>query len=378
MILINKMNFKLMKWNRKGVKKPSEKITKLIFGLLIFFSLAYVIFNFFSDDFDIDSAIEICKSSVDAREFVHRNTKTARGTLPLLCKTIPLEIPEEKYNALANENFKKAVMMNIADRSMDCWYMFGKGKYDRNVFGSWNVFQANRCFACFNFTIRDHKNYEPIYLDKFSQFISEEPYKPIPRHVPFCLFDDEEQEGCVSEGSPECIRKGGNCLDSRTEDFSGFKKYDGWDCDSNKKSCFVHESMIETYANYMQSEAFGVFTADPGMLSLPELEEGQTFNIDQVPGFVKDETYGIGFIVHTRDVGYSVVAGSLSVFGAALTVMTGGSFGLIVLGVVATTGTGVASDAVMNNLRRQPPTIYLAKMEGIEQRCALVKDFNMK
>lgn len=349
-------------WDKKALELSASMLTKLILVLLGGIILFAIVAILVSDRSDIETQIQVCRSSVEAREFAARHSVgVSRSGVPMLCQTIDITVPEDKYNELAKEDYNKAVMMNIADRAMDCWYMFGQGKYDRNVFSGWGVFSKNQCFACFTFTIKDHKDFVPFKDEDFYKFLAEEPYKPIPRHVPFCLFDDEEEEGCVSSDAPECIRKGGNCLDSKTENFSGFQKYEGWDCDSNKKSCFIYENMVESYLSYMYSEAEGLFGIDPSFSDKT---------------FTNEDILGVGFISHTRDIGYTVFAASLTTAGVALSIITGGSFGFIVLGALATTGGGVASDVAMNYLARQPPTIYFSTLSGLEQRCNVVDDFN--
>ena len=158
-----------MQRNKKGLEITASMLTKLLYVLFGAFILFGVIIIIFSDSSDIDSAIAVCRSSVDAREFAARQSLgTSRSAVPMLCKTIDLQIPEKQYLEIARTNFTKAVMMNIADRSMDCWYMFGDGVYDRNVFSGWGFFRKNQCFTCFTFTISDHDNYESIYISKFT------------------------------------------------------------------------------------------------------------------------------------------------------------------------------------------------------------------
>lgn len=412
--------------NKKAVEFSTAMLMKLIFALLGAFILFGVIYIIFSDSTDIESAIALCRTSVDAREYSATKTSgSLRAAVPMLCKTIDLQIPEQKYAELAERDFKKAVMMNIADRSMDCWYMFGDGVYDRNVFSGWGFFSKNQCFACFTFTINDHPNYEPVSIAEFNDFLSEESYKPIPEFVPFCLFDQDESDGCVPRNAPECERKGGICSEIS---LPGMDHYDGWGCDSKKKSCYINPGMFVTYTDHLLSRAYGVFTVEGNLIGLsPEIVEN-TASTSILPetGFNRDQTYGIGFISHTRDIGFAVVtavvaagvtaaivfsggtaavpitasvttgASMLQVGGgvvtymavAQTTVITGTTVaagatagaGLKTIGAIALIGGGAGYAAEESFLsifnRRQPPTIYLSEISDLENECNVVGDFN--
>jgi hypothetical protein len=414
--LINKIKFK------NGSQLLPSILTQMIFVILAGAILLMLVSLLFSDNSNIESAISACRTSVDAREYTaSKSIGTARSAVPMLCKTIDIEIPEKKYAELAKKNFTKAVMMNIADRSMDCWYMFGDGMYDKNVFSGWNFFQKNQCFACFTFTINEEKNYEPISLDQFYNFVNSEPYKPVPKHVPICLFDDEKKENCVSRDSPECIRKGGICINKKDQ-LHGYVLYEGWSCDSRKEVCYIPPSMLETYNEYMFNKAYGVFSLGSELVG-NDLDVMSTIsNLQTNDIFTKDKIYSVAFISHTRDIGLIVTTGVVAAAIVTAVVLSGGTAAAVAAGAGAATttsstmagitfvyGTGsitgtlatstVATGASLSKLgaltilgsgvgggtvgagvteflKKDAPTIYISDLNGIEDKCNVVGDFN--
>jgi hypothetical protein len=362
---------------KKGQEFPQGKLVMILIVLAIGILLSYILYGALLNDDDIASGIEICKKSVDAREYAARTTSgIARQAAPLLCRTFSLEMPEKQYDNIVQTDFSKAVMMNIADRAMDCWYQFGEGMYDKNIFSGTGIFSKNQCFVCFNFTIKDDKNYEHVLLEDFDNFVALEPYKPIPNYKPFCI-PGENDENCVSPKASECEIKGGYC----SENMPGLIEFEGWSCDSRKKKCFISSSMLETYSEYMLNKAVGVFTANPNLYGIDQEKINDVGEISNLidHGFTKDKEYGIAFIVHTRDIGWTVVGVAAGLTGIALTVASGGSFGLVVLGKAAlVTAAGSGGDAIMDIIKRSPPTIYITGMDDIQEKCKVVGDFNQK
>jgi hypothetical protein len=337
------------KINKKAVSITATTLTKLIFVLVAGIILFAIVAILFSDNSDIESALAVCRTSVDAREMAAGKTLgSARSSVPMLCKTHDIIIPEKKYHELAEKNFSKAVMMNIIDRSMDCWWQFGEGMYDKNIFSGWGFFSKNQCFACFTFTIKYPENPVTIYIDMLSEFYSTEPYKPLAQHKPLCLFDEKENEGCVSRDAPECERKGGICSEGDT--FLNFEKYEAWNCNKRKETCFVNPNMIETYEEYIFDKADGLFLIDP------ELKD--------VNGFNSNNSYGIGFISHTRDIA-TVWYPPTRMFHVADLL---GAFNFL-------------SDEQKEKLPdwmgvAQPTVLYLSTLENLDNKCSVVGDFN--
>lgn len=398
---------------KAGVTITPEQLAKLLLVIISGLILLTIISLVRSNESDIESAIMTCRSTVEAREFAAEYSKgTARSAVPMLCKTIDIEIPEDSYDELARQNFTKAVMMNIADRALDCWYMFGQGVTDKNVFGT-SLFSKNRCFTCFTFTIKDERryNYEPVSPLDFENFILLEPYKPVPRNVPFCLHDEDADSGrCIPSDASECVRKGGFCFDKKS-DIQAYLKYEGWSCDSKNEVCYVYENMVESYLEHMVSKApgllglgtplYGFVESDLTVINSEEenndlenllFNQGQsneyTISDDvkqflaslQKRGFNKDELYGISFISNTKDWGKTILGAAGAVVAIAGGVVV--AKGFVVVGVISTiTGSASAGAgglwAVYDYFKDDDvQTIYISTLEDIEDACSVRDDFN--
>jgi hypothetical protein len=370
------------KFKKKGAQLLPSILTQMIFVILAGAILLMIISLLFSNDSDIESAISVCRTSVDAREYAaSKSFREVGSAVPMLCKTIDIEIPENKYAELAKQNFTKAVLRNIADRSMDCWYMFGQGLYSKDVFDKGGFFDKNKCFACFTFSIKEEKNYEPIQLLDLINFLAIETYKPVPKHVPICLFDDEKQENCVTRNSPECARKGGICVNKKDQ-LHGYILYEGWSCDSKKEVCYVPPLMLETYFEYINSKAGGDIQIDPGFiglrgLTLKEGDENKEYSISEVTGFSKDNLYVVSFISDTTDWGAMIVTGL--VVGAAVAAAPftfGGSIGALAAISVGATAGALGGGHIQYAFRDKGSSIYISQIDDMGDRCRVVGDFN--
>lgn len=374
--------------NKLGEMLSTSMLAKLILVLVSGLILLTIISLIASDETSTESLIQTCRASVEAREFAAKHTADLlRASVPMLCKSMEIEIPEDPYFELATTNYSRAVMMNIADRAMDCWYMFGQGVFHKDVFGT-TFFTKNKCFSCFVFTLKDDRRFdsEEINVSEFYNFLFSEPYKPVPRNVPFCLHDDEEQINCVPRGASECERKGGFCFE-KDEEIGLYYNYEGWSCDSRKKSCHVYPNMVESYIEHMLSKSPGLVTLGSDLIKIDEnelgLDQGDDIEIPiSEPVFEIGELYSISFISETKDWGwafvhsYGISSGIYAAVVSGITALLSNPVILIPVLFIADPDLEQIYEDVVNLLTGDEPTIFISTLKEIDKECKVVKDFN--
>lgn len=281
--------------------------------VIVAFMIILAAIKMFASRADVDSGLSICRGSVALQE----NSKIGGDVdiplvtsgdfsyklSPLLCKTYDLKLPENKYKRKLGET-KEAVLKNIADRIADCWWEFGEGKINENVFGQqlFGFTSKNRCFNCFTFSINEMKDAQEIPVEELYDYMASHPYTAIADDEPFCGFKegdfsgggagDEWSDGkihkdCIDKNLPECERKGGICA----EDYyiGEYTEFDSWSC-PKKEKCFVNNENLLTYMEYIY------YSGGKGLISAG----------DDLKKFTQDESYSIAFVSQTSDFGWQV------------------------------------------------------------------------
>ncbi len=302
--------------------------------VIVSFMIILGAIQMFASRADVDSGLSICRGSLALSEhsaiggeFDALGTSIDFSTKlsPLLCKTYDLQFPEKKFEKEFGKT-KDAVLKNIAERIVDCFWQFGEGKVDSNVFGKqfFDFTTKNNCFNCFTFTIDEMKDAEYIDTNDLFSFMSKTPYTASADDRPFCEGDEgENPEDCIDKNQPECKRKGGICA----EDYliGQYSKFEKWSC-PKKETCFVKNENLLTYMEYIY------FSGGQGMISIN----------DGLTTFTQDETYTIAFVSQTSDFGWQV-AEIGSFFVPVGKLLQGGKYAGKVLFKGVTSGTGVAA-----------------------------------
>lgn len=278
-----------MVFHKKSV--AAETLLYLLGALVSFIVLTFVIM-LFVDRSDVDTALPICRSSIALREqstvgvdFMNLNTKLA----PLFCKTFDLTFPERRFEDIhPGEN--EAVYRNIADRIADCWWQFGQGVIEKDIFGKNMGWGRDRCFTCYTFSIKDKELYREIDPDILYFYMDITPYTAAEVYLPMCTGQEgEDKNSCVDVDAPECERKGGVCSSIELQ-YPPFDEYPLWSCNRNQK-CYVDESMLITYFDFMDYHAPGILMIDDDIF-----ENGY---------FSTTDVYAISFISSTTDMGWT-------------------------------------------------------------------------
>ena len=261
-----------------------------------------------SKNADIQGSLSICRGSILLRE----HTSLGLGPLPdykafpILCKTHELEMPEKNdYRAFTRD--KGGVERNIAERIADCWWEFGEGTINKNVFGENTFLVGMDGFFCFDFTINNLD--EPISAEEMYDYLLDSPYKVKGEDRPYCseidVYENEngelpaDKKNCIKDDAPECEQKGGSC-ESRGCDISFQEKYSKWGC-KNDFDCCVKKDSFVTYSEYIHT-----YNGPGRILFHPDLTE-----------FKQDEEYSIVYIIKADVEGIIAMASvkGLSYFG---------------------------------------------------------------
>lgn len=254
---------------------------------------------------DADSALTICRGSLALKEYSNVGIgdnwlfgDTLNYDLaPLLCKTFDLKFPEEKYPPT-----RDSVVKNIADRTADCWWQFGEGLVETDVFEKNLLWGRNKCFICYTFSTDTLKEDEVIKIEEVYDYMASSPYKAISDDRAVCGSKEAEENSlsnaggdqgsevkCIDQKTPECERKGGNCRDYCTTTTES-EFYD-WACLKKSQKCCVNNENLVTYLDYIY------YAKGTGVVSVG----------DNMGAFEKKQTYAIAFISQTTDFGWTMI-----------------------------------------------------------------------
>jgi hypothetical protein len=274
------------------------KLIVLILSLLLILGVIKLI----ASKADVNTGLSMCRASLALKE--HSNVgiedNWVTGDLlnydlaPLLCKTFDLKFPEGEYATMKDK--KEAVTKNIAERTADCWWQFGEGIVDNNVFGKNIGWAKNRCFICYTFSTKSLKDGEVISAEEIYDYMAMNPYKAISADRPVCGSKEAEELGpegktnCIDKDTPECERKGGDCREycSVTSEI----EFSEWSCPKGGKCCVIGENAI-SYIDYVY------FEKGNGVI--------QPSDTIVANGVTNKQTYAIAFISQTTDTGWAMI-----------------------------------------------------------------------
>ena len=409
--------------------KKSGLISVLMETILIsiaFIGIAFVIMTIFKGEADAESAKAICRLSVAAREKTHiqiREKRTgvelASGASPLLCRTIPKNIPENKYAT------KQRIEKELADLMASCWKIFGEGRI-KDVFKQGDSYTKN-CFVCYNVNLRETSNFKgdggKISPTELREYLFTNPYiaygygddcksnggfctdaekssdcaSQIAAQPPYLLID-KKNDVCKAKGKKsccyteyECWNRGGICsLENPDTTNIVYKLYNDWDCprvNGERMNCYVKTEDYLSYGDYIQN-----YGGEGNILiKTPTIQPGETYSIsfgsptekcswcdEAAKGGAKGGAVaGIGTVLVLIAQGGATAAIAANPLGATLIVGT-----WVVGGYFVTKGTTEITNDMATKLleERKINTIYFTTLNDMQQgnHCAVVKDIRQK
>ncbi len=148
-------------------------LVSIILTLTAFMLIAGAYYRFMSKGDDATQEA-LCQSSVALKSTV---AIQALGTevkpAPILCKTLDKEI----------SGTKEEIMQQMADKMARCWWMFGEGRYKKDIFRSIDIFGGEaHCFQCSTLLVDDIKDEgegTKINSEVFSYYLSSTKYPKI-------------------------------------------------------------------------------------------------------------------------------------------------------------------------------------------------------
>ena len=163
-------------------------LISLMITLVAFVLISGTLYRFMFEKEDKD-AEALCQSSVALR---HASAVTIKNKImpnteikvvPFLCKTIDKEIKPKGKNL---EEEKESIKTQIANKMARCWWMFGEGRFKKNIFQGINIFGADaQCFTCYTLLIEDGKEFKEgnakavISPIEFKEFLREEKHQQL-------------------------------------------------------------------------------------------------------------------------------------------------------------------------------------------------------
>ncbi len=344
----------------------------LIRGLLftiISLIILLTLLSFTARNADIEGSLAICKASIILAEKATDFTSVAgKNTFEWgnLCKKHDLIIPE-KDSVAGYEMTKEDAMLNIAERTADCWNEFGEGMIDMDLFGE-SVFGNDRCFTCFSFSLGNLAQGETITLEELTEFMGKNPYKVRSADLDYC--SDEVQGECVKKTESLCVRKGGVCEEGC--DISTKAEYSKWSCHGKKEKCCVKRENFISYMEYVY------MYKGPGMILFDNTMDVLETNTE----------YSISFVSDTSKTTAGTVAWGTAITGTAITgvlvsttvtiagtVGTIASFipgpGWVVAGIAFGIGAVVSYSAseLIDWAAEDPQLIIISKSSAADQFC---------
>ena len=396
----------------RNLNKKSMVSGWLVWILIIIagFLIIFVSVKLMLGGTDKAHADALCKGSVALREKTYTKIDPGVGPFriniatlgsPLLCKTITLELPEDK-NA-DEEDVKKM----FADLIADCWNRYGEGLIE-DVFKK--GVRGKKCQVCYIVNLRETSNFKDEILSmEFVQYLFETPYKVTSEDDGckvdggFCidsserddcsekfegidntyLLIDKKSDACSKKGYTaccytdyECWNKGGKCEESNPN-VEEYQEYSEWECPSGLK-CFIENKNYYSYGDYLQR-----YGGEGNLIATTGIRPGETYAIS-----FGSPTDKCGWCGWARTIGG--IAGGIA--GIALVPFTGGtSLGLTFTAVAMTTGATIgtvsgvmvggagseyAEDLLFGDIfEREINTVYLTTWNQIqeEEYCAFIE-----
>jgi hypothetical protein len=153
-------------------KKGAEKyyiVISLILGLVVLgLSLYFIFIEYFTPE---DLNWEACRQSVifrnnmpDSQRVATASLENLRSNFPLKCKTEVVEVSSNPSDVIDGKEEPFHLQKTIADQLVQCWGLFGEGKYHLFPLGDWGGFDGREdCVICARIhfseeTVREYKN----------------------------------------------------------------------------------------------------------------------------------------------------------------------------------------------------------------------------
>ncbi|HIH10801.1 TPA: hypothetical protein HA241_01285 [Candidatus Woesearchaeota archaeon] len=151
-------------------------LVSIVITLVAFVLISGTLYRFVSKA-DDKAAENLCQQSVAFRAAstfrIGSGDATEVKLSPVLCKTIDKEV----------SGSKEEVMKTFADSIARCWWMFGEGRYEENVFQTLDVFGSDaQCFQCYMVLPKAEGDFQannPITIEEFNQFLRKTPYEKV-------------------------------------------------------------------------------------------------------------------------------------------------------------------------------------------------------
>ncbi|MFP4656050.1 MAG: hypothetical protein ACLFNK_00545 [Candidatus Woesearchaeota archaeon] len=214
---------------------------------------------------------------------------------PLMCTTSRVDLSDD-----AESSEKDEYTRQVAELSMDCWNMFGKGVLRTmqdsdgfaSAFGNWfrtrnffGIYEGEAlCFVCYDiradFPEDDMEITEPDILS----FMENEIYVSEDSFIDICEKEGIEDQVECNERRDEishspCEMRGGEC--SQQCDRDQLAQTDaGWECENDADTCCVSKQNAYSYYDYLRydSSTYGRFQlySEEGAF---KMEEGERYGV---------------------------------------------------------------------------------------------------
>ena len=170
----NKINTR----NKKGIEFGF--LITMIITIVAFVLIAGTIYRFMSKS-DDTAAENLCRDSVllSVRTAIRvggEGSDIQLKAAPILCKTI------DKKVFGSGDKAREEIQKQIADKIARCWWMFGGGSYEKDIFKTVSgAGGSNHCFTCYTMLVDpsdEFKEGDSISPEAFETYLSSTNYAP--------------------------------------------------------------------------------------------------------------------------------------------------------------------------------------------------------